>query len=790
MSTTGVGALERGYRRNPQRETIALLSEALALNDDQLREFEAVARSGASRRVGGGSRAAESVCDTTRSNLPRPLTSFFGRDDDVASVKDSLKSHRLVTLTGSAGVGKTRLAIHVGEELLDRYLDGVWFADFATISDPELVASVAAQAVGMSQKEERRVDEAIAQWLRRKNVLLIFDNCEHVWEVAAALAHTILTAAQDVRILATSRRRLYVGGETVYRLPSLAVPQESSRLTSDLALRYSAVALFADRAKAADAAFALDDESAPIISKICRRLDGIPLAIELAAARVTVLSIPNLAQRLNERFGLLTSGSRLALPRQQTLLALIDWSFELLEPKEQLFFARLGILAGGFDIDTAASVCAGDALEEPSVLELLVSLVDKSLIVADTTGERERFRLLESTAAYALEKLKALGEYERLARRHAEYFRNQATIADEKYGSDSTIGWVKAAKLELDNYRAALEWTLTRENDAVVGGAIAGALGWLWWQAALGVEGRYWIELALARVGKDDHPAIVASLWMASSLLTNGKRKYEAAQKAVALYEASCNLQGTARARRFIGWSLYHMGRFDEAREEIDRAAGASLSCGDESSAAYCLLLMGLIEMSRGDFATGRTLFNQGIAKLNALGDELGSSIALGNMAELEFASDDPMQALRYANQALAIVATGRTLALTAMWHANSAIYRVAVGDLAGATESARSAVELAQPEQDNLSVATALQHLALLASLAGDKRRAAQVLGYVNKQYDRFGITRGHTEQWGYTKLVTALREELMDDEIAERAIEGGSWTEDRAVEEALKEQ
>ncbi|MBV8148110.1 MAG: hypothetical protein JO092_03365, partial [Candidatus Eremiobacteraeota bacterium] len=392
-------------------------------------------------------------------NLPIARAAFIGREHDVAEVKELLSRHALVTLVGSGGVGKTRLALQIGKELLDEYPDGVWFVDFAPISDPELVSSVIAQALGMSQQADRRVDESIPPWLERKKLLLIFDNCEHVVGTVVPIAAAILHTAPDVRILATSRQALAIGGEKISRLASLDVPHTIADLTPAAVIGFGAVALFVDRASLVDKSFVLTDDTAPIVADICRRLDGIPLAIELAAARVKVLPVPRLAKRLNERFKLLTGGTSDALPRQKTLHALLDWSYDLLTEQEQRLFGRLGIFAGGFDLDAATGVCGGEGLDELDILDLVGSLTDKSLVVADTSGEHERYRLLESTAAYALEKLSASGEREALARRHAEYFRDQAEAADERYGTGSVFAWLADVELELDNFRTALAWT-------------------------------------------------------------------------------------------------------------------------------------------------------------------------------------------------------------------------------------------------------------------------------------------------------------------------------------------
>jgi predicted ATPase/class 3 adenylate cyclase len=434
--------------------------------------------------------------DTIPNNLPVQPTSFRGRERDLEEVASLLSQHKLLTLFGSGGVGKTRLALQVGAEILDQNPDGVWLADFAPITDPELVSSVIAKEIGMPQVEGRRIDESIPQWLRRKKLLLILDNCEHVLEPVAAITNAVIRSCPEVRLLATSRQALGVSGEVVHRLPSLGIPERLARLSSGESIEYGAIALFVDRAKAADTRFILTDDSAPIVAEICRRLDGIPLAIELAAARVKILSIPNLAQRLNERFKILTGGSRSALPRQKTLGALIDWSYDLLTPQEQMLFSRVGIFAGGFSLDAATAVCSGEDLDEIGILDLLTSLTDKSLVIAETAGEQERYHLLESTRAYALEKLTAVGAREQLAQRHAEYFRNQAQEAEERSGTGSTLAWRATVERELDNYRAVLEWALKDRRDTVLGGAVAGALGGFglvvdsWWRGAIGSASR------------------------------------------------------------------------------------------------------------------------------------------------------------------------------------------------------------------------------------------------------------------------------------------------------------
>jgi predicted ATPase/class 3 adenylate cyclase len=457
--------------------------------------------------------------DTLPNNLPIQVTSFRGREQDLEDLKMHLVEHRLVTLFGAGGVGKTRLAAQLGAEVLDRFPDGVWIADLAQITDAELVSSVVAKTLGVSQAHMRLIDESMTQSLKRKQLLLVLDNCEHVLEAAAALADTIHRHCPNVRILATSRQALGVSGEKVLRLASLAVPEKAANLDPAAACTFGAVALFVDRASLVDQSFRLGDDNASIVSDICRRLDGIPLAIELAAARVKVMSIPTLAQRLNERFEILTGGSRTALPRQKTLSALFDWSYDLLSPEERVLFNRVAIFAGGFTLDAAALVCGGDGIEPRDVLDLIASLADKSLVVVDTSGAQERYRMLESTRQYALAKLTASGERESLARKHADYFCGVAQKAERGFGEMPLSEWLARLELEVENFRAAMDWALVRGQDVALGGSVAGALEMFWWHGGVEAEGFRWIEAALHKIDETKHADVAVQLHRALALL-------------------------------------------------------------------------------------------------------------------------------------------------------------------------------------------------------------------------------------------------------------------------------
>jgi len=338
-------------------------------------------------------------------------------------------------------------------------------------------------------------------------------------EAAARLADSIHRRCAQVRIVATSRQPLCVGGEKVVRLSSLAVPERVTELNTKDALVFGAIALFADRAALVDQSFRLSNDNVPVVCDICRRLDGIPLAIELAAARVKVMSIPNLAARLNERFHLLTGGSRTALPRQRTLAALFDWSYDLLEPAERMLFARAGSFAGSFTLDAATAVCGDGANRALDVLDLIASLADKSLIVAEMGGGLERYRMLECTRQYALEKLDAAGERDRIMRNHAEHYRNIAREAERSFGSSPLGDWLFQVELDQENFRAAIDWALSKNEDPALAGDIAASLEMFWWHGGAEAEGARWIDGSLRAIDQDANPEIASRLRQALGLI-------------------------------------------------------------------------------------------------------------------------------------------------------------------------------------------------------------------------------------------------------------------------------
>jgi predicted ATPase/DNA-binding winged helix-turn-helix (wHTH) protein len=424
-------------------------------------------------------------------NLPEPVSELIGRDDELREILGLASAHRLVTLTGPGGIGKTRLALAIARRLLPQFADGVWVAELAPLADPSLVAVAVAGAAGL-EFPGAISPERVADALSGQQLLVVLDNCEHVIDTAAMMAEALLRANPTAHVIATSREPLNAEGERVYPVPPLALPK-----AGDDPLGYGAVQLFFDRARAAEPHFAPDQRQAARIAAICRRLDGIPLAIELAASRVATLGIEQLAARLDDRFRVLTGGRRTALPRHQTLRATLDWSFGLLTETERVVLRRLAVIAGSFGLDAVSALVASPEIASPDAVEALSSLVTKSLVAVEADHTARRYRLLDTTRAYALEKLAESGERQPVARRHAEFARDVFERAQSEWEGRTTDEWRADYERRIDNLRAALDWAFSPEGDSSIGVALTIASERLWYSLSLIDE--YHKRVALAR---------------------------------------------------------------------------------------------------------------------------------------------------------------------------------------------------------------------------------------------------------------------------------------------------
>ena len=438
-------------------------------------------------------------------NLPEAVSELIGREAELGEVTALATAHRLVSLVGAGGIGKTRLGLEVARQLLPRFPDGVFVAELGPLSSPELVPTTVASSLGLTHLAGTVSLEGVAGAVGTKKLLLVIDNCEHVIEAAAGMAEALLRTSPGVSLLATSREPLRISGEYVYRVPSLDVPAEDTQDLEDV-FRYGAVRLFASRARAAEPRYVAEGPVGAATVAICRRLDGIPLAIELAATRIVAFGVEGVAARLGDRFRLLTGGRRTALPRHQTMRATLDWSYELLSESERVVLRRLGVFVGAFTLDAASAVAAGVDIPASEVADSVANLVGKSLVSADVGGAIVYYRLLETTRAYAREKLIESAEFDHFTRCHAEYFRDLFERAEAELETRPTADWLPAYQPHIDDLRMALDWAFSPSGDVGVGVALTAAAVPLWVHLSLLTECRVRVEQAVAGLGRQVPP--------------------------------------------------------------------------------------------------------------------------------------------------------------------------------------------------------------------------------------------------------------------------------------------
>jgi predicted ATPase/DNA-binding XRE family transcriptional regulator len=803
LSAEAISLLERGARTRPQRETVALLGRALELSPQRralLASAIGVAHPSRQRSEALNASLLSIVRPdaqaTPRHNLPQQLTSFVGRQREVGEIAALLRDYRIVTVVGSGGVGKTRVAVQLGSDLLDGWPDGVWLVDLAPLANQSLAASAILSALQLPSTTGSALDGVVA-YLKARRLLLILDNCEHVIGRAREVVASIVQSCPYVRILSTSREALRVAGERVHRLPSLAVPPVSCRSAQDV-LPYGAVALFIDRAF--DAGFALTDDNAPDVAEICRRLDGIPLAIELAAARVNVLAPHQIAQRLDQRFSLLTGGDPRALPRHQTMTALIDWSYDLLTPREQRFFESLSVFAGGCTIEAATAVCAPDGEGEIGVIDLVASLVTKSLLVAELVGKEQRYRLLESSRQYARDKLMARGEQEQLARRHALVYLELAQRLERAWDTTPDRAWFAQAKVEVENWRAALEWALGKRGDIILGQRLVAARKVVWSSFSL-VEGRRWVRAALELVDDLTPPDLVARLEHAEAdgAQQFGERKVSlaAAECALARYRELGDALGIAQAQSLAGRSLVILGRSAEAEPLLRDALEAARTLGDRRLTANVLQVIGWTRSRVGDFAGARAYLTEALGLAKVLGAEFFAVSVAASLAENEFYAGDPETALRLTVDVLALhraLNSSPTVPGIAAALANMATYLVALGRYDEARVHANEALELARGHRLVALVALSLRHLVLVAVLmprvegrrtTAEYAGAARLFGFLDAHFTAVALEE-YSLQQEYDRALTVVRGAIGADDLTHQMAAGAAMTEDEAIDQA----
>ncbi len=594
-------------------------------------------------------------------NLPIQLTSFIGREQEIAAVKESLSTTRLVTLTGPGGSGKTRLALEVAADLLEHYPDGVWLAQLAPMSEPTLVPKAVASALGIPEQPGRPLTETVVDYLQPRAPLLLLDNCEHLLEACARMADALLQACPNLRILATSREALGIAGELTYRVPSLSLP-DLQRLPSPESLtQYEAVRLFVERAALSKPGFQITDSNAVAVAQVAHRLDGIPLAIELAAARVKALPVDVLAERLVDRFRLLTGGSRAALPRHQTLRAALDWSHDLLSEPERILLRRLSVFAGGFMLESAEKICAGGGVDESDILDLLTRLVDKSLVAFDEQDGQARYRLLETVRHYGSERLVESGEADDARRRHRDWFLALAERAGPKVHGPEQEVWVKRLRGEHDNLRAALAWSMGG-GGAEPGLRLATALSWFWYVDGYWSEGRKWLEQALELAG-DAQSDTRSNALMQAAYHARSQGDYE---KARAFAEQGLTMARETNNRENIPWFLFnlgvvalHEGDYSRGKVLCEESVALGRELGLKVLLAWALAQLGHIARDSSDYERATTFYGESLAFAREYGEEYIIASALRNEGVLALHIYDYARAAALFSESLALCRTG-----------------------------------------------------------------------------------------------------------------------------------
>jgi predicted ATPase/DNA-binding CsgD family transcriptional regulator len=601
-------------------------------------------------------------------NLPLLLTSFIGREFEVGEARNLLHSTHLLTLTGAGGSGKTRLALAVAGKYLDQFPGGVWWVDLASLGDAAFIPQAIAAAVGVHEISGTPLAETLAAHLKPRQVLLVLDNCEHLIEACARLVYTLLVTCPGLRILATSREPLHIAGEVTWLVPALSLP-DLQRLASPQELaRSEAVSLFIDRARSLLPDFTLDERNAAAIAQICRRLGGVPLAIELAAARIRVLTPEQIAARLDDVFHLLVSSDRSAPTRHQTLQAALDWSYDLLAAEEQVLFRRLAVFAGGFSLDAAEEICAEDGaaapplrqdtwLRQDRVLDLLAQLVDKSLVGVDAEAGRDRrYRFLEPVRQYSVKRLQDSGEAVRIRDRHLAWYLSLAErAAPEMFRVQQTV-WAERWELETPNLRAALDWSLAQGRRAHLGARLAVALTQFWQLRGYFSEGMEWLEMVLSKSAelpeRERVEIFFSAAFLAVHVWDTARAKRYLAQS-LELWQALGDREGIARQTRLSAWVAAQDGEIEAALRLGEESLALHREIEDAWGVVSALLLLGDLAYLRGDIPGARAIQEESLALSRQHGYSLAVARRLTRLGQIASALGESEQARAFFDESL-----------------------------------------------------------------------------------------------------------------------------------------
>ena len=728
-----------------------------------------------------------------KTNLAFPRTTLIGREREYGDIARLVRAHRLVTVTGTGGVGKTTMATASGLALLDSEDAEAWLVDLAPLPNGSFVPATVARTFGVRDSVAGGSLDRLIALLNDRALLLILDNCEHVISQAAALADTLLARCEHLRILATSREPLQIAGEFTYRLSPLSVPSEHAVSSLDVegASHFSAMTLFSERARAVDRTFVLNADNVSSVAQICRRLDGVPLAIELAAARVNVLTPHAVARSLERRFHAFPPNHREGIARHRTLRSLIDWSYDLLNESEQSLFRRLGTFVNGFTLEGAVMLGSGAPLGEMDAANHLASLVDKSLVQTEQHGETLRFRLLESTREYARIRLLEASEGASSSTQHARYMRDRFVVARRQF--ESTAMWTEldnALAIELEDVRAALDWAIENEQ-AVLGGQLLAAIGGRW--STLGLEHEATLRLeSYAAVISSADAALLAILWteIANNYGASGRTTQclEAATTALDLARTSSDDRTLAKALQMFAVCNARSGRLGDSENALDEAeAFQNLSVGLRLQMLSC---RAMLSGASGDHARSIRAYEQLLSEHRALHNAPAVRSEIANLAEAEHVGGRTQRAVGLLLEALprARASNDRYMLVTML--ANLAGYFASLDKCYEAASAAREAIrEAAAHDALRTSAAMAVEHLALALLLGGEKQRAATLSGYADAALSQHGFIRGFTETVTRERLESLLRETVPAELLERQIVEGAKLTATAASALALEE-
>ena len=691
--------------------------------------------------------------ESQKTNLPVPITSFIGREKEVEEIAKLFGKHRLVTLTGSGGVGKTRLAIQSANRLSSKFKDGVWWVELVGLNDPSLVPQEVAKVLDVRDVPNRPIIEALVEQLRSKEILLVLDNCEHLILACAQIVDGLLRGCKNVKILATSREALDLLGETTWPVPSLSLPRVGDPVSIRGLGKFESTRLFTERAEGIQPQFRLTDQNMAAVVQICQRLSGMPLGIELAAARVKMMSVDEIAKRLDDRFSLLTSGNRTALSRHQTLRAAIDWSHELLTHPEQILFSRLAVFAGGFSLDEAETVCGFGEVKKNDVLDLLGRLVDKSLVVAEVASATgaSRYRLLETIRQYAQEKLNEADAVE-VRNRHLEFYVKLAEDVEDQLELVNQGAWLDQLEVEIDNVRAAIDWAMASVQ-IVLALRLVGALRRFWVIRNHDAEGRERIKAIL------DHPD--------------------------AMQPTSARLK-TLNTYFFMLWPN---GKLNEAESLIEEAIKLGASLGDRRQEAFTLLWAGVSATEKGDYSRARFNLEQSCEKWEDYGRNADLAISLVFLGEIAMFEGDPIRAERFFETAISPFREVKDYPFVGMVIRRLGQLALKKGQLHQAITLIRESLVYNWEIHDYRGIGACLAAFAAVSMEQRQYEHAANLFGVVNAFFQSTHIPLLPFDQYEYERNVNQLRAQL-DKAVFEKAWSSGlamPWQ--RAVESSLKE-